>query len=387
MLENNFSGERWITKKIDGKYIIWIEESNQWLQLEEPAWYVIKKHIQGISEESVIAKIQKKYGLGDKQSIAFVSDVLSTINNTSCKQQHPYPSHTKHSEISVQPCGIYSRKCYKMNNKVIELSYETELLEYYIHHNFAHLEIHDQKSNVQFLVFNNKDRLILLCKCNAGEHYWSFDEIPHLKRRLFIELTNSIYEKKNEDWMTIIHASGLSMGLCGLLLCSGSGAGKSTLASLLHQHGFDHFSDDFVPLDFNTQHAWPFPAALSIKAGSFPLLSTYYPALEKQKEKKFRLTNKSIRFLPLSDKGEYNYSARLVTHIVFVKYNPEEAFNFRQVKIPEALKMFHEAAWVSAGYEHVKSFLKWFSNLKCFTLEYSDNQKAIQAISGLFHVE
>lgn len=69
-----------------------------------------------------------------------------------------------------------------------------------------------------------------------------------------------------------LHAATLARDGAGLIIAARSGSGKSTLAAALLARGWQYLSDEFALLDPATLTLHPFPKALCIKAGSFPLV-------------------------------------------------------------------------------------------------------------------
>jgi hypothetical protein len=48
-----------IIKKIGESHVVWFGESNRWLELREPAWFVYHKHEAGENEESLVDSCRK----------------------------------------------------------------------------------------------------------------------------------------------------------------------------------------------------------------------------------------------------------------------------------------------------------------------------------------
>jgi hypothetical protein len=63
-----------------------------------------------------------------------------------------------------------------------------------------------------------------------------------------------------------------------ILLPARSGAGKSSLTAALTIAGYRYFSDEFAPVDPVSRQVHPFPKALTLKVGSFPLFPQLRPA-------------------------------------------------------------------------------------------------------------
>jgi hypothetical protein len=136
---------------------------------------------------------------------------------------------------------------------------------------------------------------------------FSFDESGLLKHRLYTAITSHIYGIPEEGWMSFIHASAVTNGREAVLLSSASGSGKSTLAALLQipadkssssSHGDLFFmSDDFVAVAAENAKAHPFPAAITVKKGSFEVIAPYYDTACDADAGYRGLTNSRVRYL------------------------------------------------------------------------------------------
>ena len=374
----------YITKKIDNDYIVWFEQSNRWVQFKEPAWLVNKLYQKGVDNVVISFKIAQKYNLLPQESSRFVNEICSGIAELS-KQ-------TTNTRIELNytyfPSGYsfvpYSIRYYFIRNKCIAIIYETRLAEYYIHPSLAHLETkYSEIVDVQYEIYNH-DNISVLMEKDRPETACNFDDFIRLKKRLFIFITNYIYNKTDNDWMSFVHASALTDGKQTILLSSASGSGKSTMSALLQTKGLQFVSDDFVPIDIKSKLVFPFPAAISIKEGAFDFLSPYYGNLREKSFNKYEYTNKSIRYITPKVSGFDYYKAKPVKSILFIRYNQHVACNFNQVPTNEALKLFHEQAWVSGIPEHAKAFINWFVKLRCFNLEYGNSEQGISKILNLF---
>ena len=69
-----------------------------------------------------------------------------------------------------------------------------------------------------------------------------------------------------------IHAATLSRNGRGLIMAAESGFGKTTLAAGLLARGWEYLSDEFALIDPSDLRINPFPKALCVKHGSFPVM-------------------------------------------------------------------------------------------------------------------
>jgi len=366
------------SKKINNQYILWFEESNSWIQLEEPAWYVYTRYNQGAAADAISLTFSRRYGLPKAQSLVFVGEIISEIQKLSRRTARPPDSLL--SEPLDSPKEFFSARCYHINKKSIEIAYATRRLEYTIHPSFAHLEKNTKtKTDFRIEAFASGNAFAL----KIADNVWIEPDPNFLKRKLFIELTSLIYGKTENDWLSFIHGSAVTNGKESIILSTACGSGKSTLAALLCAGGLQFVSDDYVPVDARFCKAYPFPAALSVKDGAYPSLLPLYNELKDAEVYHFKGTNKTVRYLPFPA-GKDFFRPLPIKNIVFVQYDATGEFSFRKVPAVEAIKRFNEEAWLSPTPAHARKFIKWFPSLNCYELVYSDNAQAIQSVKQLF---
>lgn len=370
-------GYKYIFRKFDSVFIVWIEELNQWIQFEEAAFFVFEKLMQGLREGEIKAGFLLKFGYAEKESIRFIREIRASIRELGGRKStvDRRPSTADHTKAPNDSIIHY----YEANSRTIKIIYHSELTEYYIHHSFAHLESMKPKET-DYLFEVSEKQLSLM---QPIKKTWEVNDIPTLKRRVFIEFGNAIHGKTDMDWMTIIHGSAITDGKNTLLFCGPTGSGKSTLTSLLLKEGYRLVSDDYIPVEAATGRCFPFPAALSVKEGSFPLVSKIYPQLKEIPSKEFRLTNKSLRFLAPQSISEFEYQALNITHIFFMHFKPGENVKIDSINIPDAFKLFNEEAWISDKPEYAQKCIDWFASLQIYRLNYGDNVEVVKRIKEI----
>ncbi|MBN1597149.1 MAG: hypothetical protein JW894_02550 [Bacteroidales bacterium] len=373
-----------IVKKIDNKYIVWFKHSNRWVKLEEPAWFINNLLQKGLNNKLTTKKFADHYNLEIRQCSEFVEEICNKIKEAGkpCKNHNEniiaedYKENFKFRKFSVRR--------YLIGGKQFEIKYSTRLSEYYIHRPLAHMEVEDcsnEKVAEKYEIIDNASIKVLR---NIGDvsSSWAYKDFMWLKKRLYINITNNIYNKSIHNWLSFVHASAITNGQKTILLSSPSGSGKSTMAALLQIKGFKVVSDDFVPIDAKLKRAYPFPAAISVKKGAFSVLNSFYEILN---NKNFdEITKLTVRYIPTVDLSVSDLNARPVKEIIFLRYDPNVECNFLKLSHIKALKLFHNQSWVSRETEHARSFINWFVKLRCFSLTYGDLEKGMDKISELF---
>ncbi|MCX6240035.1 MAG: hypothetical protein NTY07_21235, partial [Bacteroidia bacterium] len=281
----------------------------------------------------------------------------------------------------------YSIRNYTINNKSITFSFESLWLENSIHPLFAHLETSGlATADVRFDLFR-RDEQFGIRVTKGQSKTWFFDQPELQKGRAFIELLNTIYDKVEDDWMTILHGSAITDGSSTILFTAACGGGKSTIAALLQAHGLHVVSDDMVPVAAKTGRIYPFPSALSVKDGAIPVLLPWYPELEKTQIFNYPASDKQVRYLPYNQFPPQKKLINKAKALVFINFDPSVDIRLEKMSKLDAIKLFNNEAWVSSTPENARHYINWFIKLPCYRMTYSDNMKAVQTIMQIFQGE
>lgn len=420
--------------------MVWFPESNRWVEFMEPAWFIYEMHEKGENASEITEKLTERYGLPEDEARRFYREIVTGIEYSANPpnggpagtedgsgqqgkvsaapgkprgSEDPAPEKiSEEAEKTAKPEPSPSRsrrfvfRHYLVNEKHITISYGSPLTEYYIHRPLAHLET---------VSTGGKALLIKLYKEKGGSgaekpdytvtvsppgRRYRFGDAGFLRHRVYTEICNHIYGIPEQEWMSYIHASAVTDGREAVLLSSASGSGKSTMAALLQlpaKAGFTpaekgnpaqkklfFMSDDFVPVAAATLKAYPFPAAITVKEGSFEVIAPFYNPGQDADAGYGGLKNRKVRYLrPVFPERE-PFVGRPVKNIVFIRHNPQVNFLMEKLDTLSALAAFHREAWVSQNPGHARSFIDWFVGVDCYALEYSDNKKAVKAIGNLF---
>lgn len=365
----------YLAKKIEQAHILWFEASNQWVQFDEQQWLIFCFYTKGLSQEAALKKFCKRYSLSPSDAITIVGKFYESVSKL-FEPEFDLPSFTENNQSAstriLEKKKTYS---YRYNNKSFSITYGSAFLENYIHLPLAHLET-DENSRPSLLleVFPFEGRFVLRIN-GVGGQCFSAQELGQIKRLLYIELVNFFYNKQSSNWLSFVHASALKKNDEALILAAPGGSGKSTLAGLLLLHGFEFISDDFVPIDSKYQKVFPFPAAPCIKNEAIALLVA----------KGMKFTANPVKNTayakPLHNLAQAK--ACKTSKVVFVKYNPHAELIFETIPTLDALHLFLQEAWVGDDMKRAKKFINWFSKLSFYKLEYGNNDKAIEVLTGL----
>jgi len=75
----------------------------------------------------------------------------------------------------------------------------------------------------------------------------------------------------------LLHAGGVEAGGTGVLIPGASGSGKSTLVAGLVRAGLGYLTDELAALDMASGKLMPYPKPITVKSGSFAVLSDMGP--------------------------------------------------------------------------------------------------------------
>ena len=359
-------------KEIENTAILWFKASNQWVLLNQINTRVFKELQQKTQAQQISIQLQTNEKLSQKESVDLINNIKLTIQ-TLTQKDFPLPN-LKIDIPKVLTLKPYFLKevYYKINAKHFKISYGSVLLYNYIHSPLAHLETTlppNKYTNYEIFEYNARFALRI-----NNRNAFTTDESSQIKRLFYIELANFLFNKSYTQWLTFMHASAVAHKDTVLAFASESGGGKSTLCGLLENEGFTLIADDFLPIDKEKKNTYSFPALLCVKNQSIQLLKSrnLKPLIEIGNHAYFR-TN------PKNKRGYYSN----LNFLIFVTYNPTSTTLFSEIDLQEALVYYLKEGWVQPTKQGAMLFIQWFSKLKFYKLEYSNNQEAFNAIKSL----
>lgn len=369
-----------LTRKINDKKIVWFQNSNSYLILDNIVSKIIEKFNLEMSTESIFEWTQKQIDVPNDTLKKFINDIEELYNKNNKEKEQKEEVLFKRELDRLH----FTNKYYLINNVVFFIQYENEYLEAQIHPIFAHLETTEpQNYEFHYQVFE-EENLIIFIKDDLIIGSWKKSESHVFQGKLSMQILIDIYKKPEEKWMGVFHASALSNGKDSMLFLGDSGNGKSTSLALLSANGYDCIADDFVPID-SEKKVFTYPAAISIKKNSVTTLLPFYPELESSAEFHFKKLNKVVRFLPPKN---LNYDLKLPCKaLIFIKYNSNIELKINKISKIEAFQKLIPDSWISPAKKNATIFLDWFLELPCYQLVYSNNKKMIESVSKIFNDE
>lgn len=366
-----------IVKEIESKSIVWFEPSNQYLVVEPITARIINDISEKKELQTVASELENDLDIPYEKAIDFIIDLEEKLVKPNMDiEKGTYSNKTNFS----RPETFEYTKYYSINSKTFKIEYSTEFEVSLIHPKFAHLETKVLDTFDQsFQIFNHRNHICFVINDELIDS-WSQKEIHYFQGKVSMKIIENIYDKLEEQWMGVFHASALSHQDNSILLLGDSGNGKSTSLALLKAHGFNCVADDFVPID-NQQKVYAFPAGISIKKTAVNHLLRHYPELASTAEYYYERLGKTVRYIPQTD---INYDATFPCKaLVYIKYDPTVEFEIKKISNVFAFESLVPDSWISQKPENVRVFLDWFSSLPCYQLTYSNNEKMINEIGQL----
>lgn len=369
---------QFLTKPIEDKTVLWMAPANQYLVLENKTAEIVIALIQKKEIDFIGKSLANELSIPIEDAINFIKDVNKNIVEPNIKFQPEKKHHLKNYESDQ---GYEYKKYYRINNTVFLFEYQSYFELELVHPKFSYLEVEKQEAiHAHFQLFSKKEDTFLY-RNEKFYDVWKRRDIHFLQGKVNMLVVEEIYNKPEDEWLGVFHASAVSNGEQSILFLGDSGDGKSTSLALLQAHNFHCIADDFVPMG-NDQKVYTFPSAISLKKNSWNLLSTYFPQIKTEKEYYFASLDKTVRYLPPSYQ---NYEKTENCNIlVFIKYDKESKTALKKISKVDAFHKLLPDSWISKESENVETFLDWFQSTTCYSLTYSDNQEMIDLVSKLF---
>ena len=366
-----------INKEIEDKSVIWLQNANQYIVVEKVTADIVTNLSVGESVESIARELQRNLEVPFEKAIALVLDIQKNIVSPNKRKEEISSQEKTFKKPDSFQYSIY----YEINATIFKVEFSNEFELSLIHPKFAHLEInYSSKIDFSFQVFNNDGSTFLLLD-NELVGFWNKKTVHYFQGKFSMKIVECIYQKPEDAWMGVFHASAINHKESSILILGDSGNGKSTSLALLQANGFHCIADDFVPIDDRT-NVYSFPAGISIKKNSLGVLLPLYPELKNSAEFHYKRLNKIVRYLPPKD-IDYTKSFPCKA-LIFIKYNEGVEFTLEPISNLTAFESLIPDSWISSIPDNVTVFLNWFSSLPCYQLTYSNNEKMISAVEKIF---
>jgi len=362
-------------------WAVWFKKSRSFLLMEEPAFEILQLVIDGKNSTAIRKTFRSKYSHSETDTKIFVSEIIQYIHQFNSSKTNIQVSKKKEAKDEPEPDEFKFCKNYRFGKTGLTIDYHDEWMQHLIHPSFMHFETAGQLAQKHHIRCYHTKKLLILTHNDKIIEAFDPEAVEYYKGAVSQLIYSIIYKKSFSGWMCTLHASGVYLNNRAFVFSAAAGSGKSTTSAILKASGLGYISDDFIAATPDG-NVYPFPATISVKEGSFEVLSKYYPELgEKVLEK--ASTGKMVRYLPV-----YNYTAAIkngipVTGFIFVEYKPESNFELNTVSKKEAIQLLLKETWVNPTTEFVTAFFEWVEKTNFYRMTYSDNDKMIYKIKNM----
>lgn len=254
------------------------------------------------------------------------------------------------------------------------ISYINTMLSHYI------TALPHTQADVSFEILQHDD--VYLIRKN-GDFVYGDIHIEHIKWVIYDELIQLLYS--DSDWMVSIHAGTMSIDGKTILMPAVSGSGKSTLCATLMNNGYHYYGDDVAVIRQRDRQLMPLPTTLSIKTGSWDLLSQWHPELTQQ-DASTGTRNRVVKYLNAAQPEIGDAYCTAVNFLVFPRYAADEEAACIQLTDTEKFqKLIESGLWFDQPVDQHKfeSFLDWVQAMPAYSMVYSSTEQALDWFTEL----
>ncbi len=192
----------------------------------------------------------------------------------------------------------------------------------------------------------------------------------------------TIYE--NNNFFIALHAAMFSYNNIPIIFPAVSGSGKSTLSAFLMQkENFNFYSDEVTLVD-TEYNIHPLPLVLTLKEGSWKILT----GLEKEiKEAKVyrRFDYQKVKYITPKNIATHTIYAQ-EAFMIFPKYQEGVVCKLQPLSLVESLNFLVNSGYhlhQRENFESLKKYLEYLATLKIYTLTYSRLDEAYITVKQL----
>jgi len=181
------------------------------------------------------------------------------------------------------------------------------------------------------------------------------------------------------------HAASMAYRGQGFIFAGESGSGKSTLAAILLSRGWSYLCDEFALIDRKTACLLPFPKALCIKSGSFPMVRQLGLPFARRRDYIKELKGRVGYINPTEVGSAVIAQATPLRYIVFPRFRPGEPPRLHPLPKTQAVMdvfqhCFNRNAFADCG---IPFMSKLVNQSHCYLLDVGDARKTGELLESL----
>ncbi|WP_179343774.1 hypothetical protein [Winogradskyella ursingii] len=354
-------------------WVLWFEPSNCYNVVDHQFKSILDYYLQSKDLPDFLNALSQK-NIKDLKIIAQdLHNYLKECNRTANVKDFSTTKKTNNKR--------HIKTTYRYNNQTFTVYFDSSLVKKVIHAAIAHLEIATTNSaDTVFDIYLENDDLFLykndkLLTTVPKQAYHK------LQGKFMMHLFCTIHNKPENEWIGTFHGSTVSDGSSSVLFIGVSGKGKSTLCALLATQGFELVADDVSPLAANDLNIYTNPAALSVKEGSFDILSPLVDGFESFETLKVNPSKGRIKYIPFPKPTQNKYTCQ---NIILVNYKKNAVTELESISVAQLMETLIPDTWLSPNPAHAKSFLEWLQNVNMYELTYSDTAQVTNLVTDIF---
>jgi hypothetical protein len=366
-----------LSQQVGANYILWIKNSNQYIVLDKNLYELIAIFLNAENTESFIEQLSK---LGIEPNLAndYLKEIIQLLedcNSISEKQLVP--------DTEFRSSFRNLSKTYKIGNDHIKIYYNSEELKQLIHPPLEHLQASSLISNYlcEFDIYEDKGVLSLF-KNKTPLGSWPSKDHHLLQGKFAMNLLCAIHDNEEMDWIGTLHASTVVRKDQAIMVIGDSGKGKSTFTALLLGHSYEILADDITPVLATDSLVYPYPGAISIKAGSFDILKSGLAGFDELPQHYINPYKGYVKYVgtPINKGYLKGYPCKNIVRINYIK---DSQTKLETISIAKALNTLIPESWLAHKKYNAKQFLNWIKDVQFYELTYSDSKEAIDLFSSL----
>jgi HprK-related kinase A len=190
--------------------------------------------------------------------------------------------------------------------------------------------------------------------------------------------------QKAHQWLTL-HAAAVERGGRVMILPAPPGSGKSTLCAALVYSGWRLFSDEFAIINTDTRRLLPAPRPISLKNASIDIIKSRHADLRHGPEGVDVEGARFIHARPPTESVRRAHEDAPLGLVLFPRYAAGRRTTIEPVAKAQALVELAGQSF-NFAYHGARAFdclTKLLDQAKCFRLEYSDLDDAIEQLGRL----
>jgi hypothetical protein len=185
------------------------------------------------------------------------------------------------------------------------------------------------------------------------------------------------------EWLAMLHGGAVARNGAATILPAPSGSGKTTLIAFLLPRRFDYLADDMIALSAPDGLIMPWPLPLSIKAGSWKLLSGTYPNLDSFPQHRTQRGD-ARQYVP--PPHVWDTGPTPVRNLVFPRYVQDAKIKLTRLTPFEGMvQLLGDHNWL--GYpiteQRVRNFLAWLNDKPAYRLLHGDVAEAARCVESI----